>query len=67
MEMIILALLAVILLLLILILIRMPRKDRKSKAQEPSAMLLMQQNISALRGEVVREMNEAGERSTRNH
>lgn len=74
MDIIILILLAVVIGLLIVILIKMPERQGKGSAQEPSAMLLMQQNISELRREnaqtlrnITQELHDAGERGTRNH
>lgn len=74
MDIIILILLAVVIGLLIVILIKMPERQGKGSAQEPSAMLLMQQNISELRREnaqtlrnITQELHDAGERGTHNH
>ena len=74
MDIILLILLAIVIALLLVILVRMPKRQSKGVAQEPSAMLLMQQNISELRREnaqtlrnITQELHDAGERGTRNH
>lgn len=74
MDIILLILLVVVIVLLLVILVRMPKRQSKGTAQEPSAMLLMQQNISELRREnaqtlrnITRELHDASERGTRNH
>lgn len=74
MDIVLLILLAIVIVLLLVILVRMPKRQPKGTAQEPSAMLLMQQNISELRREnaqtlrnITQELHDAGERGTRNH
>lgn len=74
MDIVLLILLAIVIALLLVILVRMPKRQSKGTAQEPSAMLLMQQNISELRREnaqtlrnITQELHDAGERGTRNH
>ena len=72
MDIVLLILLAIVIALLLVILVRMPKRQSKGAAQEPSAMLLMQQNISELGREnaqtlrnITQELHDAGERGTR--